>query len=47
MHNFFIIYYARIINLPIFDPMEKHKSIDHELRATWQADAKMYNEQAA
>ncbi|MEO9569719.1 MAG: MarR family winged helix-turn-helix transcriptional regulator [Polaribacter sp.] len=26
--------------------MEKHKSIDHELRATWQAVAKMYNEQA-
>lgn len=27
--------------------MEKQKSIDHELRATWQAIAKMYNEQAA
>lgn len=27
--------------------MEKLKSIDHELRATWQAVAKVYNEQAA
>lgn len=27
--------------------MEKNKSIDHQLRATWQAVAKMYNEQAA
>ena len=27
--------------------MDKHKSIDHQLRATWQAVAKMYNEQAA
>ena len=26
--------------------MDKYKSIDHELRATWQAVAKMYNEQA-
>ena len=26
--------------------MNKHKSIDHQLRATWQAVAKMYNEQA-
>lgn len=26
--------------------MDKNKSIDHELRATWQAVAKMYNEQA-
>ncbi|PQJ71958.1 MULTISPECIES: MarR family winged helix-turn-helix transcriptional regulator [Polaribacter] len=26
--------------------MDKHKSIDHELRATWQAVAKVYNEQA-
>jgi DNA-binding MarR family transcriptional regulator len=26
--------------------MKKQKSIDHELRATWQAVAKMYNEQA-
>ena len=26
--------------------MKKLKSIDHELRATWQAVAKMYNEQA-
>tara|TARA_B110000908_G_scaffold41471_1_gene50436 strand:+ start:1180 stop:1656 length:477 start_codon:yes stop_codon:yes gene_type:complete len=32
--------------LYIFDAMEKQKSIDHELRATWQAIAKMYNEQA-
>jgi DNA-binding MarR family transcriptional regulator len=27
--------------------MDKNKSIDHQLRATWQAVAKMYNEQAA
>lgn len=27
--------------------MEKEFSIDHQLRATWQAVAKMYNEQAA
>ncbi|PQJ21032.1 MarR family winged helix-turn-helix transcriptional regulator [Tenacibaculum sp. SG-28] len=27
--------------------MDKVKSIDHQLRATWQAVAKMYNEQAA
>lgn len=27
--------------------MDKSKSIDHQLRATWQAVAKMYNEQAA
>ena len=27
--------------------MEKSKSIDHQLRATWQAVAKLYNEQAA
>jgi DNA-binding MarR family transcriptional regulator len=26
--------------------MNKHKSIDHQLRATWQAVAKMYNELA-
>lgn len=26
--------------------MDKKKSIDHQLRATWQAVAKMYNEQA-
>ncbi|QTE22738.1 MarR family winged helix-turn-helix transcriptional regulator [Polaribacter cellanae] len=26
--------------------MEKYKSIDHQLRATWQAVAKLYNEQA-
>ena len=47
MHNFFIIYYACIINFYIFEAMKKQKSIDHELRATWQAIAKMYNEQAA
>ena len=27
--------------------MQKEKSIDHQLRATWQAVAKMYNEQAS
>ena len=27
--------------------MEKDKSIDHQLRATWQAVAKLYNERAA
>ena len=27
--------------------MDKSKSIDHQLRATWQAVAKMYNEQAS
>jgi Transcriptional regulators len=27
--------------------MDKVKSIDHQLRATWQAVAKLYNEQAA
>ncbi|MCI2227615.1 MarR family transcriptional regulator [Polaribacter sp. MSW13] len=27
--------------------MNRYKSIDHELRATWQAVAKVYNEQAA
>lgn len=27
--------------------MNKDKSIDHQLRATWQAVAKMYNEQAS
>ena len=47
MHNFFAIYYACIINFSIFDTMEKSKSVDHELRATWQAVAKLYNEQAA
>ena len=46
MHNFFSIYYACIINFYIFEAMKKQKSIDHELRATWQAIAKMYNEQA-
>jgi len=46
VHNFFAIYYACIINLYIFDTMDKIKSIDHQLRATWQAVAKMYNEQA-
>ena len=47
MHNFFTIYYACIINFYIFGGMDKDKSVDHELRATWQAIAKMYNEQAA
>ncbi len=47
MHNFFIIYYACIINFYIFGAMDKDKSIDHQLRATWQAVAKLYNEQAA
>lgn len=47
MHNFFSIYYACIVNLFIFDAMDKSISIDHQLRATWQAVAKMYNEQAA
>jgi len=46
-HNFFSIYYARIVNFYIFVPMDKNISIDHQLRATWQAVAKMYNEQAA
>ncbi len=47
MHNFFTNYYACIINFSIFEKnMEKSKSIDHQLRATWQAVAKMYNEQA-
>lgn len=27
--------------------MEKEKTVDHQLRATWQAIAKMYNEEAA
>ena len=27
--------------------MDKNKSIDHQLRATWQAVAKLYNERAA
>jgi DNA-binding MarR family transcriptional regulator len=47
MHNLFTIYYACIINFAIFDTMDKDKSIDHQLRATWQAVAKLYNEQAA
>lgn len=47
MHNFFLIYYACITNFYIFDTMDKSKSIDHQLRATWQAVAKLYNEQAA
>ena len=47
MHNFFTIYYACITNFYIFEAMDKNKSIDHQLRATWQAVAKMYNEQAA
>ena len=47
MHNFFLIYYACIVNFYIFGAMDKNISIDHQLRATWQAVAKMYNEQAA
>lgn len=47
MHNFFLIYYACIIVFLIFDAMDKNKSIDHQLRATWQAVAKLYNERAA
>jgi len=47
MHNFFFIYYACIINFHIFEAMDKNKSIDHQLRATWQAVAKLYNERAA
>ncbi len=47
MHNFYLIYYACITNLIIFVSMDKNLSIDHQLRATWQAVAKMYNEQAA
>ena len=47
MHNFFAIYYACIINFYIFVAMYKETSIDHQLRATWQAVAKIYNEQAA
>ena len=34
-------------NFSIFVNMNKSKSIDHALRATWQAVAKMYNEQAS
>lgn len=47
MHNFLSIYYACIINFYIFEAMDKNKSIDHQLRATWQAVAKLYNERAA
>lgn len=47
MHNFFLIYYACITYFHIFDTMDKSKSIDHQLRATWQAVAKLYNEKAA
>lgn len=46
MHNFFYIYYACIVNFYIFGTMKKTQSIDHQLRATWQAVAKLYNEQA-
>lgn len=38
MHNKFLYLWLH---------MDKNKSIDHQLRATWQAVAKMYNEQAA
>jgi DNA-binding MarR family transcriptional regulator len=47
MHNFLSIYYACIIKFSIFDAMDKTQSIDHQLRATWQAVAKLYNERAA
>ncbi len=47
MHNFLSIYYACITNFHIFDTMDKNKSIDHQLRATWTAVAKLYNERAA
>ena len=47
MHNFFLIYYACIVYFTIFGVMEKNQSIDHQLRATWQAVAKLYNERAA
>lgn len=47
MHNFFLIYYACIIYFSIFVTMDKTQSIDHQLRATWQAVAKLYNERAA
>lgn len=47
MHNFFTIYYACIIFFYTFVFMDKNLSIDHQLRATWQAVAKLYNEQAA
>ena len=47
MHNFLFIYYACIIKFPIFDTMDKTQSIDHQLRATWTAVAKLYNERAA
>lgn len=47
MHNFFSIYYACITYFPIFGTMDKTQSIDHQLRATWQAVAKLYNERAA
>jgi DNA-binding MarR family transcriptional regulator len=46
VHNFIGIYYACIINFYIFGAMDKSKTIDHQLRATWQAVAKAYNEQA-
>ena len=47
VHNFFAIYYACIIFFYTFVSMDKTFSIDHQLRATWQAVAKLYNEQAA
>ena len=47
MHNLFAIYYARIVFFYTFVIMEKNLSIDHQLRATWQAVAKLYNEEAA
>lgn len=47
MHNFFTIYYACIIFFLYICEMHKETTIDHALRATWQAVAKMYNEQAS
>ena len=44
---FFTNCYACIINFYIFTIMDKSQSIDHQLRATWQAVAKLYNERAA
>ena len=46
MHHFFLIYYACIVIFSIFGKMDKNKSIDHQLRATWTAVSKLYNERA-
>lgn len=40
------IYYARIVYFLYIWEMQKEQTIDHALRATWQAVAKRYNEQA-